>query len=363
MNKPSDKVYVLVLNYNGWQHTLQCLESLIKLQYSNFQIIVIDNNSSDESVARIQSWARGTMDVWVSNDNPLKALLTPGNDRSIRYLIYGRSEAERGGDRDAERWFESKGLSDYGDCGLPIVLIQTGDNLGFAGGNNVGIRYALEKGDANYIWLLNNDTVVRPDSLKYLVEKCNESTEIGAVGSVHLDCEKTNIVQTIGGGRRWDYLGITRSIFKDELYTERFIENIGDHHRIDFVSGCSMLMTRDSATAVGLLDEEYFVYWEDADWCERALRKGFRLSYCIKSAIYHKKSQSASLLISSYYSTLNCFRFYRKYNPSLLFLIMCTRIAFIAVIGCKHISMGYIKGSIRAYVDFIKSLSKRGASS
>lgn len=353
----NDKVYILVLNYNGWQHTVECLESLLKLRYTNRQIVVLDNNSSDNSVEYVRSWAEGKLNVWVSEDKPLRKLSLPTFNHALPYVYYGRHEAERGGNAAAEKTMEQAATRQTMEhCVFPLVIVQTGGNLGFAGGNNVGIRYALNKGDADYIWLINNDTVVRDDTLTHLVEKTKESAKTGAVGSVHLDYVRPDIVQTIGGSVNLKYFGITKSVSKDEAYSTQLIEAPDTARKVDFISGCSLLISKEVVTRVGLLDDNYFVYWEDADWSERIKRNGFILTYSMKSVVYHKKSQSSSFYVSSYYSTLNCFRFYRRYYTSLLPLIFINRLLFVVLVGCKNRSAGYVKGSLRAYVDFIRTI-------
>jgi len=351
----NDKVYILVLNYNGWQHTIECLESLLKSSYTNRQIVVLDNNSSDNSVEYVRSWAEGRLKVLVSADIPLRKLSLPTFDQKIPYVYYGRHEAEEGGDSAVEDSLTQEILQTMRCCVYPLVIIQTEGNLGFAGGNNVGIRYALNKGDADYIWLINNDTVVRNDTLTHLVEKAKESAITGAVGSVHLDYFCPDIIQTIGGSIILKYLGITKSISKDEAYTMQIIET-PDQKKLDFISGCSLLVSKKTVSMAGMLDDNYFLYWEDADWSERIKRNGFILTYSIKSVVYHKKSKSSSLYLSSYFSTLNCFKFYSQYYPSLLPLIFTNRLLFVALVGCKNKSISYINGSLRAYVDFMKAL-------
>ena len=116
MNFPMVKI--IILNWNGWQDTIECLESIFQISYPNYQIIVVDNGSTDGSAAKIRDWAEG------------------------------------------------KGIIENNK----LVLIEQRENLGFARGNNVGIRYALDRRVADYILILNNDTVVAPDFLTHLVE-------------------------------------------------------------------------------------------------------------------------------------------------------------------------------------------------
>lgn len=354
-----DKVYIIVLNFNGWHHTIECLESLLKLRHANHQIVVVDNNSSDNSVERIRAWAERRLDVWVSDDKPLKSMLLPTVQHAVPYVYYCGQEAEWGGEPEAARKAQEQTARTQGfSCGLPLVIIQTGKNLGFAGGNNVGMRYALAKGDADYVWLINNDTVVQEDALSHLVEKMHGSAKTGAVGSVHLDYLRPTSVQTIGGSTYLKYWGATRSIHKNAIYISGHLDQKSDVVKMDFVSGCSMLISKEVMCRVGLLDDSYFVYWEDADWSERIKRAGYFLTFSLQSVVFHKHNQSSSLSVTSYFSTLNCFRFYRAYYPLLLPFAFVNRALFVVLVGMKSRSFDYVKGSLRAYGDFLKTALK-----
>lgn len=348
----NNKVYIIVLNYNGWADTIECLESLLKINYPDCQIVVVDNNSSDNSCEYFRSWAEGNLNVWVRDNNPLRQHLQPVRNYAVPYVEFRRQDVEKGGTQNTE----TSGRPGHGESfPRPLIIIRTECNLGFAGGNNVGIRYALNKGDCDYIWLINNDTVVEEYTLTHLVEKAKESPNSGAVGSVHLDYVSPDTIQTLGGGRLIKYLGITRNTFPKRSYTELLKHPSTKKPEIDFVSGCSMLVSKEVLSNVGLLDEEYFVYWEDADWSERIKRHGFLLTSCLKSKVFHKISQSSSIHTSSYFSTLNCFRFYRKNYPALVPIIFFTRLIFIFAIGLKHRNIRYVKGALRAYAASIKT--------
>lgn len=127
----SSKVYVIILNWNGWEDTIECLESVFRNIYPSYTVIVCDNGSHDGSLERIKLWAEGKLDVLVPSHNPLRPLSYPPVIKPIPYIEYYREDAEKGGINDGK---------------IPLVLIQTGGNLGFAGGNNVGLRYILARG-------------------------------------------------------------------------------------------------------------------------------------------------------------------------------------------------------------------------
>lgn len=211
-------VYVIVLNWNGWRDTSVCLSSLENLDYPNYEMVVVDNGSTDHSVEEIRK-------------------------------AYPQ-----------------------------ITLLETGRNLGFAGGNNVGIRYALERG-ADYIWLLNNDTVVDPNALTAMVEIAESDPKIGAVGSVLYYMNQPEKVQAWGGGRISLITGRSRHLLSP-----------GELH---YITGASLLLRTEALEQVGLLDEGFFMYWEDADLSFRLRQKGWAVAVAPDSRVLHKESASA----------------------------------------------------------------------
>ena len=199
------KVYVLILNYNGWKDTIECLESILRNNYLCYQLIVIDNNSPNNSLRYIKAWAKGKMDIWIKPDNQLRDLSYPPVPKPLPYVQYSREEAEKGGNPILE--LKTK-RSTNAALKYPLIFIQSGDNLGFAAGNNVGLRYALSINDFDYIWLLNNDTVVDKDALFQLIQKAeqykNKGYNIGIIGSKLLYYENPKIIQGIAGKLNFD---------------------------------------------------------------------------------------------------------------------------------------------------------------
>ncbi len=152
------KIYIIILNYNGWKDTIECLESVLKNDYENYQIIVVDNDSPNNSMEYIINWAKGKQEVIYDENSQLKHLSQPFESKPLEYVLYTKEEALNGGDKEKESKLNN-----------PIIFIQSGENGGFAAGNNIGIKYALTKDDFEYVWLLNNDTVVDEYALYNLV--------------------------------------------------------------------------------------------------------------------------------------------------------------------------------------------------
>jgi GT2 family glycosyltransferase len=196
--------------------------------------------------------------------------------KPIPYATYDRAAAEAGGDRRADD--------------APLILIQTGGNLGFSGGNNVALRYALARNDFGYVWLLNNDTVVTDTALAALVKCVTERPDCGICGSTLLYYEAPDTVQARGGVAYNRWFATMKPLGQGES-----VHTVFDPYQVEramtYPSGASMLVTRDFLRSVGLLNEGYFLYYEELDWVTRA-RKRFRVAYSSESIVYHKQGRS-----------------------------------------------------------------------
>jgi GT2 family glycosyltransferase len=285
------KVHVILLNWNGWRDTIQCLESVLRSQYPDFHVIVCDNNSTDSSMEKIRAWAEGRLTVEFDADEEineeLRNLVSPPFGKPIPYVEYGCSEAEKGGRP--------------GDEKIPLVLIRNGENLGYSAGNNVGIRYAMMK-NADYIWLLNNDTVIEHNALKELVYRMQSDDSIGLLGAVIYLAKKPSKIQAYGGGKILSVLGV-----------DRFLHSPG---KLLFISGTSMFIKRKVLEQIGLLDERFFFYWEDADFSRRTLIQGWKLGVASNATVYHKGSASVGeqSLKSDLFKVDSIIRYFSKHQ-------------------------------------------------
>jgi GT2 family glycosyltransferase len=182
-----------------------------------------------------------------------------------------------------------------------VMIIENIKNAGYAGGNNVGIKYALDN-NADYIWLLNNDTTVDSNALSALVDLANEDQKIAMVGSKILNYYNNEIIEFVGGHLSL-YDGKTSHIGYGEKDTGQY-DNIT---RTEYVTGASLLVSASAIKNIGLMDEDYFLYYEETDWCVRARIRGYTLAISPKSIVYHKVSVSTSKSNSQllYYMTRN----------------------------------------------------------
>ncbi|MFN3303066.1 MAG: glycosyltransferase family 2 protein [Roseateles sp.] len=283
---------VVLLNWNGWRDTLACLESLAALEGDDFYVIVVDNASTDGSWEALKAGA----------DKLGGAGLDP------RWQVLSRAASEGGDIPAAGR--------------RSVWLIQAGENGGFAKGNNVGLRVALRHG-VQFAWVLNNDTLVRPDSLRELVARAEQDPKLGMVGSILLYASHPNVIQAFGGATYFYGKARGTQIGSGQDITMADFKALG-RERLDYVAGASMLVRAELMRSVGLFAEHYFLYFEEIDWAQRA-RHDWRLGTADKSIVWHKEGASigtATLtkrsLLSEYYLARNLILFYGGHLPWLL---------------------------------------------
>jgi GT2 family glycosyltransferase len=267
--------YVVLLNWNGWRDTVACLESVFQSRNSPFRVIVCDNKSSDGSLQRIAAWARGEISAEAPQNERLRALVGH-TKRPLEYISLTATSIDAGS---------------VADTGEPLILIDNEENMGFAAGNNVGLRYALDQPDMSHVWILNNDTLVDPYCLSNMRRRLQRRSTPAACGSIIHFFDSPETIQAIGGccfntrtGVAYQTEGRFRS--EQELDDCNFIEE-----KIDYLSGCSMLIPRSLLENVGLLNEDYFLYYEEIDWFTRA---GASSRPCIAedAHVYHREGGS-----------------------------------------------------------------------
>ena len=267
---------IVVLNWNGFADTRRCLESLLRLDSDHFRVFVCDNASTDDSVRRLEAWIAQRLP-------PANAERTARNRRPIS-----------------------------------VSLIETGGNYGYAGGNNAGLRRALAEGFDTF-WLLNNDCEVEPEALRHLLERIEEDPSIGLCGSTLVYAHDPSRVQTRGGGSFARLKG--RGVAIDAMgAADVAVDRDGIEARMRFVNGASTLVTRTFLDAVGLLCEDYFLYWEELDWAARSAGR-FRLGYAPLSVVRHRVGASIGTsdfgpgsALSAYYLARNRLRFCWRYS-------------------------------------------------
>ena len=245
-------VYVVVLNWNLKDDTAETVASVYRSTYPNLRILVVDNGSSD------------------------------GSTEFLREKFPN----------------------------LDIVSLDK--NVGYAAGNNVGIRRA-QAHSADYVLLLNNDTVVDPDCIENLVVAAESEEQLGIVAPVVYYHDHPNKVWQCGAKDRIFPPLPVQLTLRDLQRSERTCRDLS---LVDYVTGCAMLVKRNAFDDIGLLDEHYFVYYEDSDFCIRARARGHKIGIACKAKIWHKVAASTKRAVPSkrYISAKSRITFYRRHN-------------------------------------------------
>lgn len=293
------RIAVIILNWNGIVQTVNCLQSFADVVRNSLDIrlIVVDNASIDGSVKKIKS-------------------LFP-----------------------------------------EVILIENKDNFGFAGGNNIGIRYALKMG-VDFVFVLNNDTFIKKDTLKELLKTqfCFKAQILSpkiyfSKGSeFHKDRYKPSelgkVIWYAGGSIDWQnvrgfHIGV------DEVDYGQFIKE----REVDYATGAAMLVKREVFEKIGLFDERYYLYYEDLDFCWRAKRKGFKIMFSPKAIIWHNNAASSASgsALQDYYITRNRLLFGIQYAPYKSKLVLLKEALGILLSGRKWQKRGILDFILRRF--------------
>lgn len=240
------KVFIIVLNYNGKDCLKKTLNSVFQINYPNFEVVLVDNNSTDGSLEMARS-------------------------------VFPK-----------------------------MNFIKNSQNVGFSAGNNVGIGYALER-RADFVLLLNYDVQVRSDFLLHLMETM-ESDKKNGIGSPIIFKDGTNNIWFSGGKIKWLQMKAIHETKNQEK----------DYYGSNYISGCAMIIRKEVFKKIGMLDENFFLYWEDADFSVRAKKAGFRLVVSVKSKIYHAEKSQENKDKKIYWLVISGLIFFKKNTPLFL---------------------------------------------
>lgn len=226
-NSGEPRIHLIILNWNGKQDTLECLQSVFKLNYHNYCVVVVDNGSTDDSIAVIR-----------------------------------------------QKW-------------PAVKTVELAENRGFSGGNNEGIRFALADG-ADYVLLLNNDTVVDPELLSAFVSAAGKFPSAGMFNA-KISCYSDPRRIWFAVGRWSNEHAWFSNVGLGDIDDGKQFETV---MKTDFCAGCALLARREVIETIGLLDDRYFLMYEDNDWSYRARAAGYECLFVPQAKVLHKGSVS-----------------------------------------------------------------------
>lgn len=283
-------VYVVILNWNACRDTLACIDSLRQSSTPQARLVICDNGSTDGSVASLSQALQarfGNAFCQIDRAAADGAVAAPGN---------------------AQVW-----------------LIANQANLGFAAGNNIGIRFALRDAACSHVWVLNNDTEVALDALAQALARMQADPSIGICGSTLVYHHDRRTVQALGGASYSRWTGRTRHLGAFGQLGDAPVDSEAVERATACVVGAAMLVSRAFLAAVGLMREDYFLFYEEMDWSTRAglpnpAGQRFRLGYAPRSVVFHKEgasigtAASGGSALSLFYLFRNRLRFSWRYH-------------------------------------------------
>ena len=314
----------IVVNWNGLHDTLECLDSIYTLEPGPETIVLCDKGSTDGSGEAILAWAEKHYDASsiINMEGPVPDPPNPGPSPSF-------------------------------------VFIRNKSNLGYSGGINAGIRYALFREGFDFIWILNNDIIADPGALDALLACAESNLNAGIFGSTVVYEDRRGTVQCAGGCR---YNPLT-TIFH-HVYGERPVAEVLKEFKppnLDYVFGACMFVRTPVFLKCGLFNEDYFLFCEELDFCRGARSDGFELAWCRQSIIYHKGSRSIGTRdwgdkdrasLTNYHENLSTLIYTRKFHPWLLPFAMTFRFFGKLAVNTWRRDLYLIKPLLKAYVFF-----------
>ena len=285
-------VSVIILNWNGWKDTLECLESLYQINYPNFKVILVDNHSQDQSLNKIRQYCQGQIPVetkfvkYRENNKPIKIReITNKQTEKTEPGITGHETVAKEIAEPGENEFSTDDSSK-----LVLNLLKNDANYGFAPGNNIAIKYTLKAHNPDYIFLLNNDTVVDPYFLDKLVETSQNDPEIAVAGPLiyYYDFKgRTDVVANLGGK-----INLSKYPGYYDLSDNHSVDDFsGDLIECDWISGAGLLL-KIRNSPIKYLNEKLFFGCEDIDLALNLKEYGYK-SVLVKDAfLWHKEGVS-----------------------------------------------------------------------
>lgn len=334
------KTWVVLVNWNGGDDTIECLEALLRLDADDFAVVIVDNGSTDGSVEAIAAWAHSAPAAFSS---PVWSRLPATRVQDKRLAII-----------DAANPLPPPAAG--------ITLIRAGRNLGFAGANNLGMAFARGDPDLAWYWILNNDTVVAPDSLAIQVARMTADPGIGMLGARLMFYHEPDVVQGLAGG-----------FFR--LRARGYHIGMGEpgsapapaaaEADMRYVLGASMFVRASLVDRIGGMDERYFLYFEELDWARRMPRDQ-RLAIAPEAVVWHKEGGSIGSSTrnrpsdtSLYYINASLLRFYWRHDRALI-PIAIGRVLREALSLAKQGDLAGARAIRRAAGDVLRGIRRQG---
>lgn len=299
-------ISIILINYNSWKDTIECINSIVQSKYNDFNVIIVDNCSSNDSAVQLEEYLSGKE----------KTINSVSYINKEKYLICEYKDGEFFNFNEKE--FDKR-----------IFLIKNNKNEGFSKGNNVGFRFSDKYLNNDYFWVLNNDVIIDENAMTELLNTSEKNNNLSFIGATILEYYNRDVIQCTCGGK----YNIITTISKKENSGKKSSEILKLKENSNYISGCSIFGSKKIFKKVNFFSEDYFLYFEELDLMKKAKQKGIGKDWSQKAIIYHKEGNSIGSKnikrkkseLSEYYSNISCLTYNKKFYPRLYKLIAFNR--------------------------------------
>jgi GT2 family glycosyltransferase len=268
MKKDEPKVSIIILNWNGWHDTIECLESVYSINYTNYEVILVDNNSQGQDIEKIKQWAKGKIHV------SSKFIKNPAK-KPVKYFYYTKKEFE------SRKFLLDKKRINRLASSSKLIILKNNKNQGFAEGNNIPLKRLIKEGKSRYALLLNNDTAVDKNFLREMVKAGEKEDDVALVSPKIYYYKHPKKIWFYGGFINWNvYPG----------YHHHKKGNNSELANHEWASGTCMLIKLERRTS--LLDNHYYFGCEDIAYSQKIVNEGKKIRIPKNAKIWHKISRS-----------------------------------------------------------------------
>lgn len=315
-----NSISVVLINYNSWEDTVECVKSLFNSDFKNFSVVIVDNKSTNNSTKKLEE---------CFNEKFKKIFISFDYDDNFSSNDYSNKK---------------------------IFLIKNKDNVGFSKGNNIGIKFNKEILNNKYIWILNNDVEVDKNAMKYLVDYSNDDLDKNFLGVTIIEYYNRELIQCTCGGRYCRFTTMSKNSNKGVNIKE--LDKLRD--KSNYISGCSIFGSKDLFEKVGNFSTDYFLYFEEMDLMIKSKKNKIGKKWVKNAIIFHKEGASIGSKnlkrkkseFSEYQSNISCLIFNKKHYRIMWQFYILNRYILKRLKFFIEKTPEYVKSLNKAYSDF-----------
>lgn len=330
-------ISIILINYNSWKDTIECINSIIHSKYNNFNVIIVDNCSNNDSVVQLEEYLSG-------------------KEKIINSISYINKEKYLTCECKDGEFFDFKGKEL--DFNRRIFLIKNNKNEGFSKGNNIGFRFSDKYLKNDYFWVLNNDVIIDENTMTELINTSEKSYNSNFIGATIIEYYNRDRIQCTCGGK----YNVITTVSKAQNKGKKISKILKLREKSNFISGCSIFGSKKIFKKVNFFSEDYFLYFEELDLMKKAIQNGIGKEWSRNAIIYHKEGNSIGSKnikrkkseLSEYYSDISCLIYNKKFYPKLYKTIAAIRyiLKYMKFLVTREYELLHVMN--RAYKDFFE---------